>query len=64
MACTRPGSFRPSPPTQLCAERACPRLPRAAGSSRRRGRPWQKHMSGSTPAQPGLDGDDNLDIGS
>ena len=64
MACTRPGSFRPSPPTQLCAERACPRLPRAAGSSRRRGQPWQKHMPCSTPVQPGLDGDDNLDIGS
>ena len=64
MACTRLGSFCPSPPTQLCAERACHRLPRAAGSSRRRGQPWQKHMPCSTPVQPGLDGDDNLDIGS
>ena len=31
---TRPGSFPPCPPTQLCAQRACSRLPKAAGSSR------------------------------
>eukprot|EP00966_Prymnesium_polylepis_P290398 6707948-Prymnesium_polylepis.1 len=62
MARTRPGSFPPCPPTQLCAVRVCSRLRAASSSSQWRGRrTMAQHTSErAAPSQPGLDGDDNL----
>jgi hypothetical protein len=51
-------------PIQLCAEHACSRLRWVARSSRRHRRRghWQD-TSRSTPSQPGLDGNDRVEIG-